>query len=131
MQTVKQTQRAARRLFRLCVANRSLDEPRARQVVRQMIDAGGGTRRLSVLSRFLRLVRIERAQHCARVESAVPLPFDLRTRIEAGLADIYGRGIVTSFEEDPGLIGGVRISVGSDVYDGTLKGGLAALEAVF
>jgi F-type H+-transporting ATPase subunit delta len=130
MQTAKQAQRIARRLFRLCVVNGSLDEDRARRVVTKMVDSGG-SRRLAVLSRFLRLAAIEQARHTARVESAVPLPDDLRRRIEDGLAHVYGKGIVTSFGEDPALIGGVCVRVASDVYDGTLKGGLAALEARF
>jgi F-type H+-transporting ATPase subunit delta len=130
MQTVKQAQRIARRLFRLCVVNGTLDESRARRVVKRMLDAGG-SRRLAVLSRFLRLAAIEQARRTARVESAVPLPADLRQRIEDGVAHVYGKGIVTSFAEDPALIGGVCVRVGSDVYDGTLRGGLAALEARF
>ena len=61
--------------------------------------------------------------HGAEVESAVPLPADMRAQLEAGVARLYGPGIVTSFAEDPTLIGGVRITVGSDVYDGTFRAG--------
>ena len=63
--------------------------------------------------------------------SAVPLPPDIRALLEAGVARLYGPGIVTSFTEDPALLGGVRLTVGSDVYDGTIKAGLAALAARF
>ncbi len=35
----------------------------------------------------------------------------------------------TSFEQNAALIGGVRIKVGSDVYDGSVRARLAALEA--
>jgi len=130
MQTAKQAQRAARRLFRPCLVNGWLDEGRAREVVRQVMDAGGSGR-FAVLSRFARLVRLERAAHSARVDSALPLPPDLRARIEAGLIRQYGDGIVTSFAEDPALIGGVCVRVGSEVYDGSIKASLAALEASF
>jgi F-type H+-transporting ATPase subunit delta len=37
--------------------------------------------------------------------------------------------LATSFEHKPELIGGMRIKVGSDVYDGSVKARLAALEA--
>ena len=70
-------------------------------------------------------------KHSADVTSAVPLPPDIRALLEAGVARLYGPGIVTSFAEDPALLGGVRVTVGSDVYDGTIKAGLAALEARF
>ncbi len=61
----------------------------------------------------------------------MPLPPDVRAQLEAGVARLYGTGIATSFAEDPALLGGVRVSVGSDVYDGSVKGGLAALETRF
>ena len=130
MKTVRQAQREARKLFHLCLVNGSLEESRVRQVVQQVIDARrpGG---LAILSRFLRLVRLDRTKHTAEVESATPLAADVRASIEAGLARIYGRGILTSFDDNPALIGGVRIRVGSDVYDGSVRGSLDALEARF
>ena len=47
------------------------------------------------------------------------------------MANLYGRDITTSFMEDPTLLGGVRISIGSNVYDGSVKAGLAALAGRF
>ena len=128
MKTAKQAQRDARQLFRLCLVDGSLDEDRARQVVQRLVDAARpGT--LPVLTRFQRLVRLDRTKHSADVTSALPLAPDTRALFEAGVARLYGPGIVTSFAEDPTLLGGVRLTVGSDVYDGTIKAGLAALEA--
>ena len=130
MKTARQAQREARQLFRVCLAGGSLDEGRARLVVQRLVDANRpGT--LPVLSRFQRLVRLDRARHHAEVTSALPLPPDLRAEIEAGVARRYGSGIVTAFAEDPALLGGVRVTVGSDVYDGTVKAGLAALAETF
>jgi F-type H+-transporting ATPase subunit delta len=128
MKTAKQAQREARQLFRLCRATGSLDEDRARLVVQRLIDASRpGT--FPVLSRFQRLVRLDRATHRADVTSALPLVADIRAQLEAGVARIYGPGMAIAFAEDPSLLGGVRITVGSDVYDGTISAGLAALEA--
>jgi F-type H+-transporting ATPase subunit delta len=110
--------------------NGSLDEARVRRVVQRIIgeERPGG---LHVLSRFQRLVRLDREAHTARVESAASLSDDVRATIEAGLARIYGSGIVTSYAQNPALLGGVRITVGSDVYDGSVQGRLAALEERF
>ena len=130
MKTAKQTQRDARQLFRLCLADGSLDEDRARRVVRGLVDAGRPGA-LPVLSRFQRLLRLDRTKHSADVTSAVPLPADIRAALEAGIARVHGPGIVTAFAEDPALLGGVRVTVGSDVYDGTIRGALAALETRF
>ena len=49
-------------------------------------------------------------------------PDDLRKDVAADLARMYGTGLETSFEENPALIGGMRIQVGSDVYDGSVRG---------
>jgi F-type H+-transporting ATPase subunit delta len=61
----------------------------------------------------------------------MPLPEDLRASVQTGLARTYGPGISTSFAHNPELIGGMRIKVGSDVYDGSVRARLAELEKSF
>jgi F-type H+-transporting ATPase subunit delta len=80
---------------------------------------------------FLRLVKLDTALHTAKVESAVPLPADLQTNIKSSLAKVYGAGMTTAFADNPALIGGTRIQVGSDVYDGSVQARLATLEQSF
>jgi len=130
MKTNRQTKREAKRLFRFCLVNGLLDEARTRQVVQGIMDAKrrGG---LALLSHFQRLVKLDLARRTAQVESAMPLPEDLRASVQAGLARTYGPGISASFAHNPGLIGGMRIKVGSDVYDGSVRARLAALEKGF
>ena len=128
MKTVRQTVREARQLFRLCLVNGSFDEDRARRIVHDVVDTGRSAR-LGVLSRFEYLVKLDRLEHTAQVESAAPLAAEVRGSIEADLARIYGTGMAISFADNPALIGGVRIKVGSDVYDGSVQARLAALEA--
>jgi len=130
MKTVKQTRREAKQLFRLCLVNGLLDESRVRQVAQRVVESGRrGSRTL--LYQFLYLVKLDRSRHTAEIESATPLPEHLRASIQADLARLYGPGISASFSQDPGLIGGMRIKVGSDVYDGSVKAGLDALERSF
>jgi F-type H+-transporting ATPase subunit delta len=128
MRTTKRTKRRARQLFRLCLVNGVLDEGRVRQVA-QWIASSGRRGALAILSDFQRLVRLDRDRYTAVVESATPLSGTLRDTIRADLARVYGPGLVTSFEQNPELIGGMRIKVGSDVYDGSVRTRLAALEA--
>jgi F-type H+-transporting ATPase subunit delta len=130
MKTTKQTKREAVRLFRLCLVNGVLDEGRARQVVERVIDAKrrGG---LALLAYFQRLVKLEIARHTAEVVSAMPLSPDLHDSIRAGLARVHGPGIRVFFVHNPRLIGGIRIKVGSDVYDGSVRARLVALEKSF
>ncbi len=90
---------------------------------------GTGRRgRLPILTHFARLVSLEQTRHRAVVESARALPADLRTSVEASLARRYGPGLRTSFSEEPALIGGMRVRVASDVYDGSVRAALRALE---
>ena len=86
---------------------------------------------LTLLSYFQRLVKLDRARHTAEVESAMLLPADLRENIQTALVRTYGPGISASFSQNPALIGGMRIKVGSDVYDGSIRSRLAALEKSF
>lgn len=127
MKTTKRTRREAAQLFRLCLVDGLLDESRARQLVQQIV-ATRPRGYLGVLSHFLRLVKLDRAERTAKVESAKPLPADIHENVRTSLNRVYGPGLTTSFEENPALIAGMRIQVGSDVYDGSVRGRLAALE---
>jgi F-type H+-transporting ATPase subunit delta len=130
MKINKQARREAKQLFRFCLVNGLLDENRVRNVVQDVIAA----RRRdcpAILAHFRRLVRLEIVRRTATVESAAPLPADLQASIEAGLKRRYGPGLTAVFAHRPALIGGMRIQVGSDVYDGSVRAGLAALEQSF
>jgi F-type H+-transporting ATPase subunit delta len=130
MRHSKRIGKSARQLFRLCLADGRLDTQRAQRVAQHLVSSGR-RRGLSVLSAFERLVRLYRDRHAAVVESAVPLSEDARVEVLASLARIYGPGLEASFEDNPALIGGMRIKVGSDVYDGSVQAKLARLRQGF
>jgi F-type H+-transporting ATPase subunit delta len=73
-------------------------------------------------------VKLELERRTARIESAIALPPDFQAGIQAELARAYGPGLHIWFGQNPALIGGLRIKVGSDVYDGSVQARLAALE---
>jgi F-type H+-transporting ATPase subunit delta len=130
MKSAKQIHREARHLWRLCAVNGRLDENRVRRSVQVIV----GARRpasLAVLSDFLRLVRLDHLRHVAKVGTAAQVPPDVQEQIESALTRIYGDDLAVEYEADPTLLGGVRITVGSDVYDASVKGRLAALAARF
>ena len=128
MRITKRNKREAWRLYRMCLVDGVLDESRARLAATRMIESGRHEA-VGILSHFLRLLRIDRDEHTAHVESAVPLPADLRTQLEADIARWFGRGVSAEFTENNDLIGGVRMRVGSHIYDGSVRGRLAAIEA--
>src|SRR6516165_6020881 len=118
MKISKQARREGKELFRSCLVNGVLDENRVRQAVRRVLEVKPRGY-LGLLAHFERLVKLDLARRTAKVEGAVPLPEDLRARVEAGLVRIYGPGLQISFGQNPALLGGLRIQVGSDVYDGS------------
>ena len=128
--TTKQMMREARQLFRLCFVNGRLDEGRVRKAVQAVIQL---RRRgyLTLLGYFRRLVKLDRIQHTASVESAELIPDDLRIEVETNLERAYGQGLATQFVLNPELIGGMRIRVGSDVFDRSVEAGLAELKKRF
>jgi F-type H+-transporting ATPase subunit delta len=128
MKSNRQITRAARRLFRLTQVDGAIDEARTKEIARR-IALSGQRGSPALLKRFLRLVRLDLARHRALVESAAPLPFDVQETVTSGLAGIYGPTVKPSFIVTPTLLGGIRIKVGSDVYDGSVRARLAALEA--
>lgn len=130
MKISKQSRREAKELFRACLANGSLDENRVRQVVQRVIQSKPRGY-LGILSHFQRLVKLDIDRRTAKVESATSLPPDFQTRVQTGLSRLYGPGLNISFAQNSALIGGLRIKVGSDVYDGSIQARLAALEESF
>jgi F-type H+-transporting ATPase subunit delta len=127
VRTTKRNTRIARRLYRLCLVDGLLDESRARLVVRRVVDSQQHDG-VGILGHFARLVRLDRERHTARVESAVPLPAELRAKLEADIAESFGPGVDAEFTENRDLIAGVRMRVGSYIYDSSVRGRLSAIE---
>ena len=127
MKTKTQIYRAARRLYKLCLVHGSLDDDLALQIV-QRITNSKRRRSLTLLSYFRRLVTLNQEAHTANIEAAVPLSNDLMVLIQTRLKDRYGPELDTRFAVEPSLIGGMRIKVGSDVYDGSVQSRLKLLE---
>ena len=130
MKISKQAQRDARQLFRSCHANGLLDEARVRQTV-TLLSTQKPRGHVEILSRLHRLVKMDLEQHAARVESATPLSADLQAEVTAEIKKKYGAGVSISFAQKPELIGGLRIQVGSDLYDGSVKTRLEKLAQSF
>ncbi len=127
MKISKQARRDAKELFQSCRADGTLDEAKVREVVKKVI-ATKPRGYLAILSQFQRLLKLDLERRTARVESAVPLPEPQQASLRANLARRYGQGLLFDFKQDPCLIGGVRVQVGSDVYDGTVQARLGELE---
>ena len=130
MKTTKQSVREATQLYRMCLLEGRVQEDRVRLVVQKVLQSRRRGYR-TMLRYFLRLLKLEYERHAAKIESAMPLPADLRSRVQLGLENMYGPGLTALFTQNPVLIGGMRIKVGSDVYDNSVRSALAKLAKSF
>ncbi|MBB5030765.1 ATP synthase F1 subunit delta [Prosthecobacter vanneervenii] len=126
MKITKEARRTSRQLFRACMVNGKLDESSVRKVVSTV--AGSKPRGyIGILDAFARLVANEVDRQRAAVESASPLSPATQTELQASLSKKYGRPLTLDFSVNPELLGGIRVKVGSDVWDGSVKARLKAL----
>jgi F-type H+-transporting ATPase subunit delta len=130
MKISKQARRDAKQLVRSSFVNGMMDEGRVRQAIHALLTQKPRGY-VAILAHMQRLVRLEVERRTARIESATALSPQDQSGIQTNLAKRYGQGLSISFVHSPALIGGMRIKVGSDVYDGSVQGRLNALKESF
>lgn len=130
MKLTKEGRHFARELFASCMVDERLDADRVRKAV-ALVAKEKPRNYLAILEAFLRLVRMELAKHQAVVESAVTLGEDTKDGLVRELKAKYGQDLEVEFRVQAALMGGLRIKVGSDVWDGSIQSRLARLNQVF
>lgn len=126
MRIRRESKKVARSLFRICFHDGKLDEKRVHDVA-QKAGASRLRNKLEVLSAFKQFVTAEIQEHTLTVESAVALP-DSGTAVFASVEAKNGPALQKVFKVNPALIGGLRIRLGSQVWDSSLKNRLQSLE---
>jgi F-type H+-transporting ATPase subunit delta len=130
MKISKAAAATARRLFGLCQTDGRLDDDKLRSVVSRLVESKPRDF-LAILGALQKLTRLEMERRKVTVESAVDLDEATRRRVLAGLVKKYGTDLVAIYQVNPALLGGLRIRVGNDVFDGTVRGRLERLAAAF
>jgi len=130
MKISKRAQSDARQLFRSCLVNGILDETRVRQAMALLLEKRPRGY-VEILARLHRLVKLDVARHTALVENAVATTPEQQANIQASLEKHYGSGLSIAYAVNPSLLGGLRIQVGSDLYDGSVKTRLEELQQSF
>lgn len=75
----------------------------------------------SVLASFADTAAAHRGRTVAEVRVAEPLSDASRTRLAAALAARYGREVQLNVVVDPAVLGGIAVSVGGEVIDGSMS----------
>ena len=78
---------------------------------------------------FQELVEIQQGFVRAVVTTAITLPSDLETELKSKLSAMTGKQIVLRKEVDPVVQGGVCVTMGDQVIDGTIRTNLTRLRA--
>ncbi len=126
MKLSREARRQTKELFELAMVDGRLDDARLRRIASEI--TGRKPRSyVQMLKLLTRLARLETARHHAVVESATPLAEALRAEITSSLIARFGE-ITAEFHHTPELIGGLRVRLGSDVWDGSIQSRLESLK---
>ena len=126
----KQSRRGAKQLFKSCQVEGQLAEERVRQAVSLVIEKKPRGY-FGILQELQRLVKLDVSSRSARVESAVALTDAQQQNIRESLGRLKAGEVTVEFAENADLIGGMRVKIGEDVFDGSVKMRLAALSESF
>jgi F-type H+-transporting ATPase subunit delta len=127
MKLTKEVKKVSKELFQASFTNGQLDPDKVRGFVAQIV-AGKPRHYVDILKNYHRLIRLELDKRHAIIESATALSHETSEHVLRDLKSKYGEGLTTDFRVNPDLIGGLRIRVGSDVWDGSVRGRIERLD---
>lgn len=126
MKIPKEALRTARQLLRATMRTGRVDGSFAKAAVGKIL-AEKPRHYLALLTAYQRMLRLELDQRHAVVESAQPLSDSERENVLSDLRKKYGEDVTSEFRTSPDLLGGIRVKLGSNVWDGTVKSRLDSL----
>ena len=127
MKVSKDAARAARQLLRLSYRDGELQADTVKDIVRRVGDSKPRGY-LAILHEYVRLLRLEMGKREAVIESAAELGAQTGSDLLQDLRAKYGEDLTAEFKVNPELIGGMRVKVGSDVWDGSVRARLEQLK---
>jgi F-type H+-transporting ATPase subunit delta len=127
MKINKEIRQRSREMLRASFTDGQLDPGRITSLVDSLI-AKKPRNYVEVLKNYRRLLRLELEKRQARIETASEVDAATTSELVANLKKKYGSDLTTQFVVNPELLGGMRIRVGSDVWDGTVRNRLERLQ---
>ena len=127
MKLNKEIRQLSRKMLQASFTDGQLDPGRISSLVDSLV-----TRKprnyVDALKNYKRLLRLELEKRHATIETASEVDSAVRSEIEANLKSKYGNDLSTEFHVAPELLGGMRIRVGNDVWDGSVRNRLERLQ---
>ena len=130
MKISRQAQREAKQLFQACHVEGNLNDDKARETVNLLLEKKPRDF-VAVLSHLHRLIKLDVQRRTADVQSAVALNENQQADVRENLSKLYGNNLNYTFTENGELLAGMRVKVGSDVFDGSVRTRLTNLKESF
>src|SRR3954465_5131234 len=127
MKINKEIRQSAKQLLRASFTGGQLDSGRISSLVKSLIEKKP-RHYIQALEAYQRLLRLEVEKRTATIETATELPSDAQQQIVENLKSKYGSDLTARFAVNPELLGGMRIRVGSDVWDSSVRNRLQRLQ---
>jgi F-type H+-transporting ATPase subunit delta len=127
MKINKETRQLAKGLLRSSFVDGRLDRDRVSALVKALIEKKPRNY-IKALEAYKRLLRLEVEKRSATIETATELAPEAGEQIVANLKRKYGGDLAAKFVVNPELLGGMRIRVGSDVWDSSVRNRLHRLQ---
>jgi F-type H+-transporting ATPase subunit delta len=127
MKINREVRQLSRETLRASFTDGQLDRGKIASLVQSLV-AKKPRHYIAILHYYKRLLRLEIEKRHAKIESATALDPKMSAQIVERLKRKYGNDLTTEFVVDPTLLGGIRVRVGSDVWDGTLRNRLQRLQ---
>ena len=127
MKINKEIRQLSREMLRASFTDGRLDPSKISSVV-DSVTARKPRNYIDVLKNYRRLVRLEVEKRRARIETASEMDSATQSEVVTNLKKKYGSDVTPEFVVNPELLGGMRIRVGSDVWDGSVRNRLEQLQ---
>jgi len=127
MKINKEIRQLSREMLRASFTDGQLDRGKIASLVQSLIEKKP-RHFIHILENYKRLLRLEIEKRHARIESASELDPQTSGNIVARLKKKYGDDLTAEFVVDPTLLGGMRVRVGNDVWDGSVRNRLQRLQ---
>ena len=127
MKINKETRQLSKELLRASFVDGRLDSARVSSLLKSMVEKKP-RHYIQVLEAYKRLLRLEVEKRTATIETASELAPDAGEKIVSNLKRRYGTDLAARFVVNKDLLGGMRIRVGSDVWDSSVRNRLHRLQ---
>jgi F-type H+-transporting ATPase subunit delta len=103
--------------------------PTTVQLISMVVGSGRGRELPAIVDRLVERAANAKNLAVAEVRAAVPLTEDQQDRLKAAIANATGKDVTLKVVADPAVLGGLVVTVGDTIIDGTVRTHLDQLKS--